>query len=292
MSEDQKLRLALPKGSLQKTTIEVFKRAGYSIRVSDRSYYPSIDDSEIECILIRPQEMARYIEQGVMDCGITGRDWVLESGADVAELADLTAPLPNYVPVRWVLAVKEDSAFRTPKDLEGMRIATEVMGLTESYLAQEGFSAQLEFSWGATEVKPPILADAIVDVTETGSSLKANHLRVIDVVLESTPRFVANHAAAVDPWKRAKMDRILMLLSGVIAATTRVGLSMNVPRDRLEQVLELLPQGSPTLSPLADENWVDVFVIIEEVRVREILPSLHEAGARVLVETALSKIID
>jgi len=292
MSEDQKLRLALPKGSLQNTTIEVFKRAGYSIRVSDRSYYPSIDDSEIECILIRPQEMARYIEQGVMDCGITGRDWVLESGADVAELADLKAPLPNYVPVRWVLAVKEDSAFRTPRDLEGMRIATEVMGLTKSYLAQEGFSAQLEFSWGATEVKPPILADAIVDVTETGSSLKANSLRVIDVVLESTPRFVANHAAAADPWKRAKMDRMLTLLSGVIAATTRVGLSMNVPRDCLDQVLALLPKGSPTLSPLADESWVDVFVIIEQARVREILPSLHEAGARVLVETALSKIID
>ncbi|MEE3328432.1 MAG: ATP phosphoribosyltransferase [Myxococcota bacterium] len=292
MSDDQKLRLALPKGSLQETTIEVFKRAGYSIRVNDRSYYPSIDDAEIECILIRPQEMARYIEQGVMDCGITGRDWVIESGADVAELADLKAPLPNYVPVRWVLAVKEDSDFQTPKDLEGMRIATEVMGLTKAYLAQEGFSAQLEFSWGATEVKPPILADAIVDVTETGSSLRANRLRVIDVVQESTPRFVANHAAAQDPWKRAKMDRMLMLLSGVIAATTRVGLSMNVPRERLDQVLGLLPNGAPTLSPLADENWVDVFVIIEEARIREIVPLLHEAGARVLVETTLNKIID
>lgn len=292
MSEDQKLRLALPKGSLQKTTIEVFKRAGYSIRVNDRSYYPSIDDEEIECILIRPQEMARYIEQGVMDCGITGRDWVIESGADVAELADLKAPLPNYVPVRWVLAVKEDSDFQAPKDLEGMRIATEVMGLTQAYLAKEGFSAQLEFSWGATEVKPPILADAIVDVTETGSSLRANRLRVIDIVQESTPRFVANHEAAQDPWKRAKMDRMLMLLSGVIAATTRVGLSMNVPRERLEQVLALLPNGAPTLSPLADETWVDVFVIIEESRVREIVPLLHEAGARVLVETTLNKIID
>lgn len=292
MSEDRKLRLALPKGSLQKTTIEVFKRAGYSIRVNDRSYYPSIDDPEIECILIRPQEMARYIEQGVMDCGITGRDWVIESGADVVELADLKAPLPNYVPVRWVLAVKEDSDFQKPQDLDGMRIATEVMGLTEAYLKQEGFSAQLEFSWGATEVKPPILADAIVDVTETGSSLKANQLRVIDVVQESTPRFVANHAAAQDSWKRAKMERMLMLLSGVIAATTRVGLSMNVPRERLERVLELLPNGAPTLSPLADDDWVDVFVIIEEARVREIIPMLHEAGARVLVETTLNKIID
>ncbi len=292
MSEGPKLRLALPKGSLQDTTIEVFRRAGYSIRVTSRSYYPSIDDPDIECILIRPQEMARYIEQGVMDCGITGLDWVLESGADVQELADLKAPLPNYGSVRWILAVKDHSPFQSPKDLEGKRIATEVMGLTKRYLADQGFTAQLEFSWGATEVKPPILADAIVDVTETGSSLRANQLRVIDTLLESTPRFVANHAACEDPWKRAKMDRMLMLMRGAIAATTRVGLSMNVPRERLDAVLKLLPPGAPTLSPLADEAWVDVFVIIDEVRVREIVPSLHEAGARVLVETALSKIID
>ena len=292
MSEDMKLRLALPKGSLQDTTVEVFRRAGYSIRVSDRSYYPSIDDPEIECILIRPQEMARYIEQGVMDCGITGRDWVIESGADVRELADLKAPLPNYGTVRWILAVKEDSSFQAARDLEGKRIATEVMGMTQSYLERQGFDARVEFSWGATEVKPPILADAIVDVTETGSSLAANNLRVIDTLLESTPRFVANHTAFEDSWKRGKMERLLMLISGAIAATTRVGLSMNVPRERLDDVLALLPSGAPTISPLADEGWVDVFVIIEEVRVREIVPLLHAAGAEVLVETPLSKIID
>lgn len=292
MSDDRKLRLALPKGSLQQTTFELFAKAGFDIRVAPRSYYPSINDPEVECILIRPQEMARYIEQGVMDCGVTGLDWVLESGASVEQLADLRAPWPNYGEVRWVLAVKEGSPFTEPGDLAGKRIATEVVGMTERYLADKGIEAQVEFSWGATEVKPPVLADAIVDVTETGSSLRANNLKVLDVLLESTPRFVASQAAAGDPWKRGKMDRILMLLTAAIAASTRVGLSMNVPRAALQKVLALLPESSPTLSPLSDEGWVDVFVILEEERVRDLIPRLSEAGARVIVETPLNKIID
>ncbi|MCH2188114.1 ATP phosphoribosyltransferase [Myxococcota bacterium] len=292
MSEDRKLRLALPKGSLQETTLSLFARAGYDIRVKSRSYYPTINDPEIECILIRPQEMARYVAQGVMDCGITGVDWVIESGADVVELSDLRAPWPNYVPVRWVLAVKEGSSFKTPQDLSGQRIATEVVGLTERYLEHHGIKAQIEFSWGATEVKPPVLADAIVDVTETGSSLRANNLKVLDVVQESTPRFIANHDASADDWKRSKMDRILMLIQGAIAAATRVGLSMNVPRSQLDAVLALLPGSSPTISTLSDPDWVDVFVIIEEERVRELIPALSEAGAQVIIETPVNKIID
>jgi len=292
MSEGRVLRLALPKGSLQETTLQLFARAGYDIRVKSRSYYPSIDDPEIECILIRPQEMARYVEQGVMDCGITGVDWVIESGADVVELADLRAPWPNYVPVRWVLAVKEGSEFQTPKDLDGRRIATEVVGITNRYLARQGIEAQVEFSWGATEVKPPVLADAIVDVTETGSILRANQLKVLDVLQESTPRFIANQGAIENPWKRDKIERILMLVNGAIAAATRVGLSMNVSRDDLDAVLALLPDGSPTISPLADPSWTDVFVIIEETAVRELVPQLYAAGARVIVETPVSKIID
>jgi len=293
VSVESKLRLALPKGSLQDTTLSLFAKAGYNIRVASRSYYPAIDDPEIECILIRPQEMARYIDQGVMDCGITGFDWVLESGADVEELADLRAPWPNYVPVRWILAVKEDSEFDRPEDLAGKRIAAEVVGMTNRYLAERGIEAKVEFSWGATEVKPPVLADAIVDVTETGSSLRANNLRVIDTLLESTPRFVANREAMKDEWKRDKMERMLMLLNGAIAAATRVGLSMNVPRTHLADLLSLLPDGgAPTISPLADDAWVDVFVIIEETLVRELIPQLSLAGARSIVETPLNKIIN
>ena len=288
-----KLRIGLPKGSLQETTVSLFEKAGYNVRISGRSYYPTIDDEEIECILIRPQEMARYVGQGVLDCGITGLDWVLESGADVAELADLRAPWPNYGPVRWILAVKDDSEFQTPKDLEGKRIATEVMGLTERYLAELGITAQLEFSWGATEVKPPVLADAIVDVTETGSSLRANNLRVIDLLHESTPRLIAHKPSLEDPWKRGKLERLKMLLMGAIAAATRVGLSMNVKKEKMDGVLALLPDaGRPTISPLADPAWVDVFVIVEESFVRDLLPKLHEAGARGIVENPLNKIID
>ena len=291
--EGPRLRIGLPKGSLQETTQKLFGLAGYVVRFSGRSYYPSIDDPEIECILIRPQEMARYVGQGVLDCGITGLDWVIESGAEVEEVADLRAPWPNFGPVRWILAVKDDSSFQTPKDLAGKRIATEVIGLTERYLKRLGIEAQLEFSWGATEVKPPVLADAIVDVTETGSSLRANQLRVIDVLQESTPRLIAHPEALSDPWKQGKIERLRMLLMGAIAAATRVGLSMNVPQDRMDSVLALLPdKGRPTISPLADPSWVDVFVIVEESFVRDLLPRLHEAGARGIVENPLNKIID
>ncbi len=293
VSEGRRLRIGLPKGSLQETTQKLLGLAGYVVRFSGRSYYPSIDDPEIECILIRPQEMARYVGQGVLDCGITGLDWVIESGAEVEEIADLRAPWPSFGPVRWILAVKDDSSFQTPKDLAGKRIATEVIGMTERYLKRLGIEARLEFSWGATEVKPPVLADAIVDVTETGSSLRANHLRVIDVLQESTPRLIAYPEALSDPWKRGKIERLRMLLMGAIAAATRVGLSMNVPQERMDSVLALLPdKGRPTISPLADPSWVDVFVIVEESFVRDLLPRLHEAGARGIVENPLNKIID
>ncbi len=290
---DAKLRIGLPKGSLQDTTVKLFAKAGYDVRILGRSYYPSIDDPEIECILIRPQEMARYVGQGVLDCAITGHDWVLETGAEVEEIADLRAPWPNYGPVRWILAVKDDSEFQTPKDLAGKRIATEVTGLTERYFERLGVEVKLEFSWGATEVKPPVLADAIVDVTETGSSLRANQLRVIDQLLESTPRLIAHPGSMSDDWKRGKIERLRMLLMGAIAAATRVGLSMNVAKDQMDSILALLPNaGKPTISPLADPAWVDIFVIVEEAVVRDLLPKLHEAGARGIVENPLNKIID
>ena len=293
MSKAAKLKLGIPKGSLQETTVELFARAGFRIDVSGRSYYPGIDDPEIECILIRAQEMARYVELGVMDAGITGIDWVLENGAEVEELADLRAPWPNYRPVRWVLAVKEDSPFEKIEDLQGKRIATEAVGLTQRYLKQHKVKADVEFSWGATEVKPPTLADAIVDVSDTGSSLRANNLAVLDTVLESTPRFIANKHAYADPWKRQKMERILMLVRGAINAADRVGLMMDVPRERLEKLLALLPAlVKPTISPLADDSWVAVQTVIEERLVRELLPQLSEAGARGIVEFPLNKIVD
>jgi len=286
------LRLGLPKGSLQETTVRLFAQAGYRISVSERSYYPAIDDPEIECILIRAQEMARYVEQGVMDVGITGLDWVLENRAKVKELADLRAPWPNYRPVRWVLAVKEGSALHGVADLEGKRIATEAVGLTQRYLKEHGVRAEVEFSWGATEVKPPVLADAIVDVSETGSSLRANSLRVIDTVLESTPRFIANRAAHADAWKRRKMERLRMLLRGAIDAADRVGLMANVRRENLDKVLSLLPAlAAPTISQLADERWVAVNTVVEERLVRELIPELAEAGAQGIVEYPLNKIL-
>jgi len=286
------LRLGLPKGSLQDTTAKLFALAGYNIRFPSRSYYPEIDDPEIECILIRAQEMARYVEQGVLDAGITGVDWVRETEAKVTELADLVAPWPNYRSVRWLLAVKQGSPFKKVQDLEGRRIATEAVGLTRRYLKQHGVKALLEFSYGATEVKPPILADAIVDVSETGSSIRANNLRVLDTVLESTPRFVANRHAVQDAWKRAKMERILLMLRGAIAAAGRVGLMMNVRRKYLDQVLRMLPAlGTPTISALADERWVALNTIVAEQVVRDLLPELVEVGVQGIVEYPLNKIV-
>lgn len=291
-ANESRLRIGIPKGSLQETTRKLFDLAGFDLRISGRSYYPDIDDPEIQCILIRPQEMARYVGQGIIDCAITGLDWLLETGADVAELADLKAPWPNYGTVRWVMASKQGSPFDDVKDLEGRKIATEAVGMTRRYLEEHGVNASVEFSWGATEVKPPILADAIVDVSETGSSLRANNLKVMHVVLESTPRFIANHDALKDEWKKTKIDRLLMLLTGAIAASTRVTLAMNVPREKLEEVIRLLPAlCTPTVSTLADQNWVDVSTVVEEKLVRDLIPGLYEAGARGIIEVPINKII-
>jgi ATP phosphoribosyltransferase len=287
------LRIGIPKGSLQDTTQKLFVRAGYDLRISSRSYYPDIDDPEIQCILIRPQEMARYVAQGVLDCAITGLDWILETGADVAELADLRAPWPNYGIVRWVMASKEGSPFASVADLRGKRIATEAVGMTKRFLAEHGVEASVEFSWGATEVKPPILADAIVDVSETGSSLRANKLKVMHVVLESTPRFIAHRVALDDGWKKSKIDRLLMMLKGAIAAATRVLLSMNVRRDKVDGVLRLLPAlATPTVSTLSDPDWVDLSTVVEESSVRELIPRLYEAGARGIIELPINKIVE
>jgi ATP phosphoribosyltransferase len=271
----------------------LFEKAGYNIRFSSRSYYPEIDDPEIECVLIRAQEMARYVEQGVLDAGITGVDWVMETQAKVKELADLKAPWPNYRPVRWLLAVKDDSKLRKVSDLEGKRIATEAIGLTRRYLKKHGVKAEIEFSYGATEVKPPLLADAIVDVSETGSSIRANDLRVLDTVLESTPRLIANRKAYADPWKRRKIDRMLLMLRGAIKAAGRVGLMMNVPRNKLERLLEVLPAlGTPTVSALANESWVALNTVVAESVVRDLVPELVELGAQAIVEYPLNKIVD
>ncbi len=289
---DELLRLGLPKGSLQETTAQLFEKAGYNISFAGRSYYPEIDDPEIECVLIRAQEMARYVEQGVLDAGITGIDWVMETRAKVKELADLKAPWPNYRPVRWLLAVKDDSKFRKVGDLQGKRIATEAIGLTRRYLKKHGVKAEIEFSYGATEVKPPLLADAIVDVSETGSSIRANDLRVLDTVLESTPRLIANRESFADPWKRRKLERIMLMLMGAIGAAGRVGLMMNVPKRKLDRLLEVLPAlGKPTVSALSDESWVALNTVVAESVVRELVPELVDLGARAIVEYPLNKIV-
>lgn len=289
----QLLKLGIPAGSLQEATGELFRRAGYKISFPSRSYFPTIDDDEIECLLIRAQEMARYVQDGVLDAGLTGYDWIMENGADVHEVAELVFSKVSRRPVRWVLCVPESSPVKTVKDLAGKRIATEAVGLTERYLAQHGVKAKVEFSWGATEVKPPKLADAIVEVTETGSSLRANQLRIVDEVLTSTPRFIANRAAYADNWKRQKIDDIVLMLRGAMAAEGKVGLMMNVPRERLQHVLSLLPAlQQPTISSLSDEKWVDVNTVLDESVVRNIIPRLKSAGARGIVEYPLSKVID
>ncbi len=287
------LRLGIPAGSLQEATAELFRRAGYKVAFSHRSYFPTIDDEEIDCMLIRAQEMARYVEQGVLDAGITGYDWIVETQADVREICELIFSKVSRRPVRWVLCVPNDSPVQSVKDLEGKRIATEAVGLTRAYLARHGVNAQVEFSWGATEVKPPKLADAIVEVTETGSSLRANNLRIVDEVLQSTTRFIANHRSYEDPWKRQKIDNIALMLQACLAAEGKVGLMMNVRRTQLEDVLAHLPAlQKPTISSLSDPDWVDVNTIVDESIVRTIVPKLRAAGARGIVEYPINKIID
>jgi ATP phosphoribosyltransferase len=287
------LKLGIPAGSLQEATAELFRRAGYKITFSSRSYYPTIDDEEIDCLLIRAQEMARYVTDGALDVGLTGHDWIIETGADVKEVTELVFSKVSRRPVRWVLCVPDDSPVREVGDLEGKRIATEAVGLTSRFLEKHGVKARIEFSWGATEVKPPKLADAIVEVTETGSSLRANNLRIVAEVLTSTPRLIANHDAYGDSWKRQKIDDIALMLRGAIAAEGKVGLMMNVSQENLPRVLALLPAlQNPTVSPLADSTWCDVNTVLDETVVRRIIPRLKAAGARGIVEYPLTKLID
>ena len=286
------LKLGLPKGSLEETTFSMFKRAGYNIDVQSRSYYPKIDDPEIECILIRAQEIARYVEMGLLDCGLTGYDWVLENDANVTQIAELVYGKVGRKPFRWVLAVPNDSPINCAKDLEGKRIATEAMGMTKKYLAKNGVNAKVEFSWGATEVKPPHLADAIVEITETGSSLKANNLRIVDTLCETTTRFIANNDAAKDEFKRNKMEKIALLLQAVLTAENKVGLMMNCHVDNLENVLKILPaMNRPTIAHLSDQNWYSLTTVVDEHIVRDIIPDLKKAGAEGIVEYNLNKVI-
>ncbi len=286
------LKLGIPKGSLESATIELFRRAGFNITTSSRSYFPVVDDPDIECILIRAQEMARYVENGLLDAGITGLDWVQENEADVLPVVDLVYAKQSFGKVRWVLAVPEASVFRSAEDLEGKIIATELVSTTKRYLAAKGVTAKVEFSWGATEVKPPELADAIVEVTETGSSLRANKLRIIDTVLESNTQLIANRSSWEDEEKRKKLQDISMLLEGAMAALGKVGLMMNVRRSELAAVLDTLPALlKPTISTLSTEEWVAVNTIIDESTVRMIIPRLKEAGAQGIVEYPLNKIV-
>ena len=293
-----KLKLGIPKGSLQDATIQLFARAGFNIYASARSYFPTIDDPEIDCMLIRAQEMARYVSDGVLDAGLTGLDWVAEHAAanggpgSVVPLADLVYAKQSFGKVRWVLAVPEDSRYQAPEDLEGATIATELVRASEAYFARRGVKVNVEFSWGATEVKPPTLADAIVEVTETGSSLRANRLRIIDTVLESNTQLIANPSSLRDEWKATKLDNIALLLRAAIEAQGRVGIMLNVRRDALDNVLALLPAlQRPTISPLSDPDWVAVNTIIEERTVRDLIPKLKGAQASGIVEYPLNKIV-
>jgi ATP phosphoribosyltransferase len=287
-----KLKLGIPKGSLENATIDLFRRAGYNITTSSRSYFPAIDDPEIECMLIRAQEMARYVEDGILDAGLTGRDWIEEGEADVQPVADLIYAKQSFGKVRWVLAVPESSGFQSVKDLEGKIIATELVATTKRYLASHGVKAKVEFSWGATEVKPPVLADAIVEVTETGSSLRANKLKIIDTLLESNTQLIANKTSWQDEWKRFKLEDIKMLLEGAISALGKVGLMLNVHKDQLADVLAVLPAlKRPTISHLSDEEWLAVNTILDESTVRNIIPRLKKAGGQGIVEYPLNKIV-
>jgi ATP phosphoribosyltransferase len=287
-----RLKLGIPKGSLQEATLELFSRAGWKIAISSRSYVPTVDDPEIECLLVRAQEMSRYVETGALDAGITGHDWVVETGSDVQELAELVYAKQRLSRVRWVLAVQEDSAIREARDLQGKVIATEIVRITEKYLKRHGVTGRVDFSWGATEVKVPQLADAIVEVTETGSSLHANRLRIVDTVLESATVFIMNHAAAADAWKREKAESVILMLQGAIAAASKVGLILNVRREDLDRVVAILPAlKKPTISMLSDPEWVAVNTIVEESVVRQILPRLKAANAQGIVEYPLNKIV-
>ncbi|MEO5358548.1 MAG: ATP phosphoribosyltransferase [Nitrospirae bacterium YQR-1] len=290
--QKQAIKLGMPKGSLQESTFKLFRKAGYHASVSSRSYYPSINDPEIEAMLIRAQEMARYVEKGILDCGLTGYDWILEQGADVYEVAELNYAKEGLRPVRWVIAVPNNSGINCAADLNGKRIATELVGFTKRYLAERSIEAEVDFSWGATEVKPPQLADAIVELTETGSSLRANNLRIVETVLVSTTRFIANKKAWDDPWKRQKIENMVMLLKGALAAEERVGLKMNIQEQNLKDVLNVLPAlHSPTVSQLSDSGWLAIEVIVEENTVRELIPQLKKSGATGIVEYPLNKVI-
>ena len=286
------LKLGIPKGSLEEATVNLFAKAGYTIKIKSRSYFPSIDDDEIECMLIRAQEIARYVENGVLDAGLTGKDWIQENRADVIEIADLVYSKTSSRPVRWVLAVPNESSIQSAKDLQGKRIATEAVNMTTDYLAKYGVTADVEFSWGATEVKPPKLVDAIVEITETGSSLKANNLRIIETLMESNTKFVMNKEAYGNPWKKKKVERLVLMLQSAMAANGQVGLMMNVPKNKLDEVMKILPEGKkPTIAELTDSKWVDLTVILEEKLVREIAPDLKTIGVEDIVEYSINKII-
>ncbi len=286
------LKLGLPKGSLQEATFSLFRKAGYNFAVNSRSYSASCDDPEINALLIRAQEMSRYVQDGIFDVGLTGLDWIQENRSSVVEVADLVYAKASMRPVRWVLAVPESSPFKTVQDLQGKRIATEVVNLTNDYLARHGVKADVEFSWGATEAKAPDLVDAIVEVTETGSSLRANKYRIIDTVLESWTKLIANPEAMKDPWKRDRIENMAVLLDAAIQAEGRVGLKMNIERSKLEQVMKVLPSiTSPTVSSLMDESWVALEVILQESLVKRLIPDLKRAGAAGIIEYPLNKII-
>jgi len=287
------IKLGLPKGSLQESTFELFRRAGFGISVRGRSYYPRVDDPQIDAVLIRAQEIPRYVENGAIDAGITGLDWIRESGSEVEEIANLIYAKAGFRPVRWVLAVPADSDLQRPGDLEGKRIATEVVNIARDFFQSRGVECEIEFSWGATEVKPPRLVDAIVELTETGSSLRANNLRVIETILESTTRFIANKNTWADPAKRQKLENIALLLEGAIRAQGKVGIKMNVPKKRLEEIISLLPSlHSPTISDQLDQDWAAVEVVIEEEQVRRLIPELKAAGAEGIIEYPLNKIVE
>jgi ATP phosphoribosyltransferase len=292
------IKVGLPKGSLQDATIQLFARAGFNIYVSSRSYFPTIDDPEIECMLIRAQEVARYVSDGVLDAGLTGQDWIAEHeagpapGTPLVTIADLVYSKQSFGKVRWVLAAPEDSRFERPQDLEGATIATELVRVTRAYFERLGVPVHVEFSWGATEVKPPVLADAIVEATETGSTLRANRLRIIDTVMESNTRLIANTVALADQWKRTKIENVALLLRAAIEAQGHVGLMLNVRRDDLRAVLDLLPAlQRPTISPLSDDEWIAVNTVIEERTVRDLIPRLKAARAHGIVEYPLNKIV-